>query len=193
MKLGEHEQAKVMLLGELTTLNFSLRSIWDDGADIVADFLKHDKTVKEVHLISCQVGPRGAKVIAEALKLNRSVESMNISGNRITFQGAEALTDAVRRNACITWLFWNRKISFELIPTVKYITETRNKILIPAAVRRASLCLIAARYNISTAGALACFPKEIVKMIAMEVWATRKEPIWINALPESERTGEAGD
>jgi hypothetical protein len=78
----------------------------------------------------------------------------------------------------------------KLRATIMYLATTRNNILIPGVVRRASLFLIAARRNIADAGILAIFPKEIVKMIAMEVWATRKEPIWINSLTESERTGE---
>jgi hypothetical protein len=77
--------------------------------------------------------------------------------------------------------------------TIEYLAGTRNAILIPAAVRRASLSLIAARRNIAGAGILAIFPKEIVKMIAMEVYATRKDPIWIDALSESECTGKSGD
>ena len=65
-----------------------------------------------------------------------------------------------------------------------------NQILIPAAVRRASLYLVAARRSVANAGAIGIFPKEIVKMIAIKVWETRKDPIWIEALLELERTGE---
>ena len=81
----------------------------------------------------------------------------------------------------------------ELHATIRYLAETRNKTLIPAAARQASLFLVAARRKIADAGSLAIFPKEIVKMIAMEVWATRKDPIWIDALSESERTGKSGN
>ena len=76
---------------------------------------------------------------------------------------------------------------------IEYLTKTRNVILIPAAVRRASLCLIAARHSIADAGPLGIFPKEIVKMIAMEVWATRMDPIWIGTLSEFERTGKLSE
>ena len=87
---------------------------------------------------------------------------------------------------------WGNNITAEQRETFQYLTHTRNKDLIPAAVRRASLYLIAARRIIDDAGALSCFPKEIVKMIAMQLWATRKEPIWIQALSESEQRGELG-
>ena len=148
----------------------------------------------EVGLYGCLIGSRGAKAIAESFKHNQTVEEMFLNGNQIGDEGAEALINALNYNVCIIWPFFGaNNIAPELQATIKYLTRTRNKILIPAAVCRASLCLIAARSNISTAGALAFFPKEIVKMIAMEVWATRKEPIWIDALTESERTGELCD
>ena len=71
---------------------------------------------------------------------------------------------------------------------IEYLTKTRNRVLIPAAARRASLYLIAARRAtpIADSGILAIFPKEIVKMIAMAVWATRKDPKWIEAVSSDE-------
>jgi hypothetical protein len=177
---------------ELTKLDLSNCKIGDDGAEIVADFLKHDQTLRLVRLWSINIGPRGAKAIAESLMHNRTVELLNLCANPIGNEGAEALIDALNYNICLTWLDASLAAP-ELRKTFTYLTETRNGLLIPAAVRRASLFLIAARRNIADAGILAIFPKEIVKMIAMEVYATRKEPIWINALTECKRTGESGD
>jgi hypothetical protein len=191
---GKDEQAELLMRGELVELNFSNCQFGDDGAEICADFLKHDKTVKTVFFWSCNIGPRGAKAIAESLKLNQTLEYLNLYVNPIGDEGADALIDALSYNVLMQGLIvssWS--IAPKLCATIKYLTETRNTILIPAAVRRATLFLIAARRNIADAGILAIFPKEIVRMIATEVWATRKEPIWINALTESERTGESGD
>ena len=191
---GEAEQASALMQGELTKLNLGFRAIGDDGAEIVADFLKHDETVKEVYLWSCNIGPRGVKAIAESLKRNQTVEEMNLDYNQIRDEGAEALIDALSYNVCMKWLpVGTNNIAPKLEVAIKYLTETRNKILIPAAACRASLSLIAARRIIAGAGNLAVFPKEIVRMIAMEVYATRKDRIRINALTESERTGESGD
>ena len=178
--------------GELADLNLSFCNIFDDGAEIVADFLKHNQTVKSVWFYNCCIGPRGAKAIAEALKHNQTVECLYLFDNPIGDVGAEALIEALSYNVCMKWLD-TVYVAPKLQATMKHLTETRNIILIPTAVRRASLSLIAARRNITNAGILAIFPKEIVRMIAMEVWAARKEPIWINALTESERTGESGD
>ena len=173
--------------GELAKLDLDCCSIRADGAEIVADFLKHDETVKRVYLGFCKIGLRGVKVIAESLKHNQTVEYLNLYANPLGDEGAEALIEGLNYNVCIKQLYATGTTP-ELLATIEYLTKTHNEILIPAAVRRASLCLIAARLNITNAGNLAVFPKEIVKMIAMQVYATRREPIWINALTESERT-----
>ena len=178
--------------GELTILNFNLRMIVDDGAEIVPAFLMHDKTVKSVLLYGYNVGPQGVKAIAESLKYNQTVEHLGLDYNQIGDEGAEALIEALNYNVCKEALI-TYSVAPEIRAIIKHLTKIRNKILIPAAVRRASLCLIAARRNFTDAGNFALFPKEIVRMIAMEVYATRKEPIWISALGDFERTGESGD
>jgi hypothetical protein len=184
--------------GELTSLGFNFCPIGDNGAEIIAAFMKLDEIVRSVYVRSCNIGPPGIRAIAESLKHNQTLEKLYLYddqiGNEIGNEGADALIEALNYNVCIKGLFVSpRGIDPELQATIEYLTETRNKILIPAAVRQASLSLIAARRNITNAGILAIFPKEIVRMIAMEVWATRKEPTWINALTESERTGKSDD
>ena len=177
--------------GELVTMNLSFCPIGDNGAEIVADYLKHDETVMKVYLHRCNIGPRGAKAIAESLKHNRTVELLILYSNPIGDEGADSLIDALTYNVCIEVLnVIANRIASELRATINYLTKTRNKFMIPTAARRASLFLIAARRNITDSGNLAIFPKEIVKMIAMELYATRKDPIWINTLTESERTGK---
>ena len=178
-----------MFRGELTELNLESCLIGNEGAEIVADFLEHDETVRSVSLGFlgyCSIGLRGTKAIAEALKHNKTVNSLGLD-NRIGDEGVTALVDALAHNVCIfVILFLNTSSDLE---TIRYLTLIRNIVLIPAAVRRASLFLIAAGRTIAGAGILAIFPKEIVKMIAMEVFATRNDPIWIEALSETERTG----
>jgi hypothetical protein len=75
------------------------------------------------------------------------------------------------------------------------ISQTRNEILIPAAVRRASLLLVGTRRSLplSDAGMFSMMPKEIVRMVAMKVWASRRDPIWIQSLSHSQQTGESRD
>ena len=188
----KEEQVAALMRNELTELHIGGWTITADGAKVVAEFLEINDTVLQVNVNSCYIRLRGAKAIAEALKQNRTVEELNIVYNQIGNEGGAMLIEALHFNVCITTLecFSN---GFEAIATISYLIKTRNRILIPAVVRGAALCLITARRNIADAGDFAIFPKEIVKLIAMEVWATRKDPIWIQSLSESERTGEGAD
>ena len=172
--------------GELATLNFDWW-IGSDGAEIVADFLKHDETVRKVYVNSCNIGPREIKAIAESLKHNQTLWYLDLLGNPIRDEGAEALIEALAHNVCMKVLnMIANRTAPKLRATIEFLTQTRNELLIPDAARRASLSLIAARRNIADAGVLAIFPKEIVKMIAMQVWAMRKDPIWIETVSNAE-------
>ena len=149
----------------------------DDEAVIVAAFLKVDDIVEELDLGFNRIEPRGAKAIANALKYNKTVWYLDLGNNLIGDQGVDSLINALSHNVCIIELYVNDDYIYpKTEATIRYLTQTRNKTLIPAAVRRASLYLIAARRAIADAGILAIFPKEIVKMIAMKVWATRMDP-----------------
>ena len=55
---------------------------------------------------------------------------------------------------------------------------------IPKAVQSLIFFLIGVRQGSNRAGMglLGEFPKEIIKMVAIEIWATRKDPKWIDAL-----------
>ena len=123
--------------GELAKLDLDCCSIRANGAEIVADILEHDETVKRVYLgyCKCNIGPRGVKAIAESLKHNQTVEGMNLVCNQIGDEGAEALIDALNYNVCMEWFHVRTAPKFQA--TIKYLTKTRNAILIPAAVRRA--------------------------------------------------------
>ena len=170
--------------GMLTELHLAACWIGDDGAKVVAEFLKHDATVVEVYLGDNNIRWRGIKAIAEALKVNQSVEDLSLSDNLIEEDGADALIDAFRNNVCVKnfYFYGNKKVALKSMAALDYMTQTRNGVRIPATVRRVCLYLIAARLNIADAGHLAVFPKEIVKMIALEVWATRKHSDWIEAV-----------
>lgn len=192
---GKDLQAEAVIRGGLTRLNLQHRQICDAGAEIVAWFLKSDENVIGVCIYNCSIGLHGIEFIAEALEHNKTVESLSMTNNQIQDIGAELLIAALNQNVCLKELsVWSNdaEINPELESTIEYLTKTRNRLLIPAAVRRASLYLVASRCILTGAGDLAIFPKEIVKMIAMQVWATRKDPIWIEALSESERTGKLG-
>jgi hypothetical protein len=205
-KHKKEEDAEKLMRGELKGLYLGYCEVGDDGAVKVAAFIEVDDILEGLYLDVNKIGPRGAKAIADALKCNKKVRYLGLINNQIGDQGADAFIDALSHNVRITWMsITGNNIAPESEATIKYLTETRNAVLIPAAARRASLYLIAARRvtPVADAGTLAIFPKEIVRLIAMAVWATRKDPKWIDATKpakvhvesvaptdQSERTGK---
>ena len=189
---GMENQAEMLRRNKLTVLDLYRCNI-GHSARVVAEFLKVNETVTGVGLIQCNIDSLGAKLIADALKLNKTALEIELGGNLIQQEVGEALIDALNYNVCIK-KFYNisREIATESpIAAIKYLTETRNKVIIPDAVRCAALYLIGIRRNpnYDGMGYFSIIDKNMVKMIAMEVWATRKDPIWLEALSESERTG----
>ena len=195
MLLREHEmaeQAEELKQGKATEIGLEYCEIGDDGLEIIARFLKGNETVKKIHLRYSNIGLRGIKALTDALKHNKSVEHLDIAFNDIGEEGAEALIDVLNENVCLLdmWVSGNG-FSPESISIIKHLTQLRNQMSIPNAVRSASLCLIAARRRtISGAGDFEIIPIEIVKMIARQVWDTRKDPIWIEALSAAEPTAK---
>ena len=189
-KHGREKDAEKLMRGELEWLNLGYCQLGDDGAVKVAAFIKVNDTVEKVWLSNNSIGPRGAKAIADALKHSKKVWYLSLGGNQIGDEGGDAFIDALSHNVSITALYVNgNNIAPESMATIEYLTQTRNHVLIPAAAaRRASLYLIAARCAtpIADAGDFAIFPKEIVRLIAMAVYATRKDPKWIDAVSSDE-------
>ena len=183
------DQAEAALCGELTRLFLYDCRLQDADASLVAKYMVSSPTVAQLRLRRNKIGPWGASEIAKAVTHSKVLWELNLGGNMIGDEGAEALITMLAHNVCITELCATENaVSLGARTRLEYLTRTRNKVLIPAAVRRAALCLIAFRRaeNLEDAGDFANFPKEIVKMIAIKVWATRKDPIWIGALSESE-------
>ena len=147
--------------------------------------LVYNDTVKRLGLTLNKIGPRGTAKLAAALKSNKTRCTLDLSGNQIGEDGAEALMAALSFNACITSLdLFACGVSNKSMTTLEYLTKTRNAVLIPAAVRRAFLFLITIRGTVirDGMGDFATLPRGIVRMIAMEIWSLRRDPIWIHAL-----------
>ena len=169
-------------------LNGGSLVIGDNGAKVLAEFLKLNESLKRLYIGSCDIGPIGFKFLADAIRINRTLQFLTLGLNGTTSEGNEALIAALNQNVCLTGLTVNVSNA-----RIRFLTETRNAILIPAAVRRASLCIISFRRHVANAGVLAIFPKEIVKLIAVEVWESRKDPKWLEALSEGERMGPSDE
>ena len=75
---------------------------------------------------------------------------------------------------------------------VPYLVKVRNFLLIPAAVHRTTLFLIGISRTQPPEGRglLIYTAKEIVKAIALQVYASRYDPIWIRTVPAEQKRAD---
>jgi hypothetical protein len=202
------EEADILVLGQLVDLDLSdkLSRIGNEGITIVSEFLKCNTTLKRLDLSRCSFDDQAVAALATSFKYNRTLKSLFITKNNFSDTGRCSLIHGLEENVTIcnlpnrALLSYARRKQYDTFGNmisirdpqsmIRYLVETRNGILIPAAVRRASLYLIWSRKDISSAGQLAIFPKDIVKMISIELWETRKDPIWLMSSSDKERGEE---
>lgn len=167
-ELGKEKAAVALMQGQLLYMDLDACRIGDKGAERIAKFLRHDGIVKSVWLKWCDIGSQGTNAIVKALRYNKAVELLRVTDNQFGNEFAEALIDTLNYNVCMTELRAGRRqdnnIAAEVLATLDYLLETRNKLLIPAVVHRTSMCIIVAHCTKDNAGAFSGFPKEIVKM-----------------------------
>ena len=185
---GKGQDAETVQRGELRIIKLQGSQLNDEQAKVVAKFLQGNTTVLQVCFLDNYIGPRGAKHIAKMLKKNRTLWFIHIGSNQIGDEGANALIEALNCNVCLKNMYVNGNeiSSAALSATISYLTQTRNAILIPNAVRQASYFIIAT-HRFAAPDDLSFFatlPLEIVDMIAREVFATRKDPEWIRAVSD---------
>ncbi|VUZ42669.1 unnamed protein product, partial [Hymenolepis diminuta] len=77
----------------INSLDLRYNRISDDGASILANFLKEDLCLKELNLKGNFISDKGASEIGEALKCNHTLEKLDISVNPISREGGIALAD----------------------------------------------------------------------------------------------------
>ena len=69
--------------------------------ETLAEMLKSNDDVKELHLRFCSLGPAGTSAIAQALRTNSSVEVVYLVTNKVGDDGAEALMAMLPYNASL--------------------------------------------------------------------------------------------
>lgn len=74
-------------------------------AHVLKDVLKVNKSVEVLYLYGNDIGPEGARSIAEALKFNRSVKEINLGYNNIGAEGTLAIAEALKVNQNIKELY----------------------------------------------------------------------------------------
>ena len=165
-------------------------TLGDREAVVFADVLRHNTGLKELDLIENEIGVSGLVELARALRVNRSLQKLWFgphSGKELEKNAEDAFVDMLGMNICITGLRLDPDLQGEEVVgnlSFKPLLR-RNRDLLPAAVRRAALLLIGVcrpSTNYEGMGVFAIVPKDVVKLIAKEVWATRSDPIWIQAL-----------
>ena len=208
---GARSLARFMLANKNTSLARLVlfgNSIGDEGVVALVDGLRGNESLRALGLSACEISDQGAIALASLMEHGSHLEALFLQGNEIGEAGVKALANALKHNQSLQYLqiayvFVSRRAElFEssfikalrnnvtlltLVgiksPTIKSLLF-RNKELIPAAVRQAALFLIGIRRSTDFEGMgdVAVFPKDIVRLIAQTVYATRRDPIWIQAL-----------
>ena len=161
-----------LLSGEpIQSLNLSWCDLNDD-ADVVADFVCTRRDLVQVDLNGNKIGLRSAIAIAKAVRC--SVRRLSLLNNCVGNEGAAALMEALDSNPSMDSLSLGCRLDncifSEACARIEAL-ENCNRTLIPGAVRDICLSMMGIRNgsNHGGMGSLAIFPKEIVKIIAMEV------------------------
>ena len=88
----------------ITLLKLRGNNIDDKGAKALAKLLEHNNTLTSVDLLGNNIDDEGAKVLAELLKVNKNIISLSLRGNNLTDEGAKALGEAMKINKTLTSL-----------------------------------------------------------------------------------------
>jgi len=80
---------------DMPALRVDNNPILADGMKALAEALKHNDDIRELHMRYCGIGPLGVQALTQALKLNSTLEYVSIIGNQIGDEGAEALIACV--------------------------------------------------------------------------------------------------
>ena len=110
LHLSYNKLTGVSLVATALRSNTSLESIFldynriQDDAVLLANALKHNKTLKKLHLGKNQVGDRGAIALASMLTTNTTLEWMSLLSNLIHGKGLAALEVAFQQNMTLKFL-----------------------------------------------------------------------------------------
>ena len=103
--------AGVVLIAEALRINSTLtelhlcdNGIGDQGVTALAEALKVNSTLTELHLHHNNIGDQGATGLADALKVNSTLTVLHLDDNDIGDQGATALAEALKVNSTLTRL-----------------------------------------------------------------------------------------
>ena len=80
----------------------------DASALSIAEVIKVNKTLTNLHLCGNQISDAGATFIAEAIKVNKTLTSVDLSDNSISDAGATSIAEAIKVNKTLNYLNLSR-------------------------------------------------------------------------------------
>ena len=83
---------------KLNHLDLDARFIGDEGLEMMAAGLVHNKSLTECYLSNNNISGEGVKALAVALVDNRSIRMLNLGQNNIGDEGLKALASSLTRN-----------------------------------------------------------------------------------------------
>jgi Leucine Rich repeat len=110
LHLSYNKLVDVALVAVALRSNTSLEHIFvdynriQDDAVLLANALKHNKTLKTLHLGKNQVDDRGAIALAAMLTVNETLEWISLLSNSIQAPGLAALENALQQNVTLKFL-----------------------------------------------------------------------------------------
>ena len=190
---NEINAEKAIILANALRNNKSLHSlimtgnvIGDEGAAAFAEALKCNNTLIELGLGKNAIGIVGMKALALSLNQNRSLKDLILYQNNIVSNMDMSIAEDVFLNVLVKSNVSLVCLEGEFSDQSSAIKRRldRNNDRIPAVAAQAACFLIGIRRGTNYAGMgdFCVFPKEIVKMIALQVWATRSDPVWLELL-----------
>ena len=75
-----------------------------EGPAALADGLKANQSVQQLHAQNNGLGPEGAKSFGSMLEHNNTLTLLNVSGNQMKAEGAAALADGLKANSVVQQL-----------------------------------------------------------------------------------------
>ena len=106
---GKIDKTLAVLLSNFLKTNTTVTSLiltrsLQDGAVALAECLKYNASLTELHLRCNEIGADGAAALGECLKYNTSLTELDLSCNEIGDDGAAALAECLKYNTSLTEL-----------------------------------------------------------------------------------------
>ena len=101
-----HDGVKTLskIIPLIETLYLSSNSIYDAGAEAIANALQHNTVLTKLYLSNNNIGDTGAVSLAQALNCNSTLTELNLSNNIIGYPGAVALFKVLQPKSTLTML-----------------------------------------------------------------------------------------